>query len=132
MCMINGNLIAPLAEFIISITYISIILEMYTYRLLSCKGSRLGIITRTADWFVRDPDITVTALSYHRIKWLTKNHSIKPVLPLTWNIKNLAKFSKKFNLFTYWLLIRSEPLPDWCRYQSMCHPRCCNWLTVLY
>ena len=46
-------------------------------------GSRLGIITRTADWFARDPDITVTALSYHRIKLLNNNHSIKTVLSLT-------------------------------------------------
>ena len=46
-------------------------------------GSGLGIITCSADWFVRDPDITVTALSYHRIKLLYKTNSIKTVVSVT-------------------------------------------------
>ena len=80
MCLINGNLIAPKAEFI---TYISIIYKFIpTGYCPVCKSSRLEIITHTADRLVRDPDIAVTALSYHRIKLLNKNYSIKAVLSL--------------------------------------------------
>ena len=59
-------------------------------------GYRLGIMARTADWFVRDP---VSALSYHRIKLLNNNHSIKTMLSFASNIKNFAYLSN--NLFPY-------------------------------